>query len=172
MSSEKEKRNLHIIFQTESVCARCCTFKPPRSYHCTQCDMCVLRRDHHCPWVANCIGLKNYRYYLQALLYGFLSILTQLVLESCYQISNQSLWAAYIESSLWGIARTLLIASQLIMLLALAYLLGYHVYLSSRNLVSYEHIHGEGARYDKGSVYRNLQASLGRTNPISWFIPL
>lgn len=43
------------------ICDTCLIVRPPRSFHCAKCDVCIEVHDHHCPWVGGCIGMRNHK---------------------------------------------------------------------------------------------------------------
>jgi len=53
----------------ERSCNKCKGVKPPRAHHCSVCERCVLKMDHHCPWMNNCIGLNNQKAFVLFNLY-------------------------------------------------------------------------------------------------------
>jgi len=44
-------------------CVTCKGYKAPRAHHCRKCGRCVLKMDHHCPWINNCVGHYNHGHF-------------------------------------------------------------------------------------------------------------
>lgn len=80
-NTDQEKDHLHADFSgcDWTMCTRCDTYRPPRAHHCRICQRCIKRMDHHCPWINNCVGERNQKYFIQFLIYvGMVTLLTHL----------------------------------------------------------------------------------------------
>lgn len=57
-----------------TFCEYCRMLRPAKSWHCRKCNVCILKRDHHCTFIARCIGLHNQRYFILFLGYVMTSM--------------------------------------------------------------------------------------------------
>ena len=146
---EKEIKIVHKgVYKETKVCLTCNIVKPFRSHHCSDCDNCVIRFDHHCPWIGSCVGKRNYIYFFIFLIIlniknAFLAIFCIIHIIYAYkdvskEEKNIKNWIAL---NLIGLIPTLIT----IILLGLTMifttgLLIYHIKLISHNMTTKEEI--------------------------------
>ncbi|KAK4523908.1 hypothetical protein GAYE_SCF00G1806 [Galdieria yellowstonensis] len=160
-----EYAGLHLRF-----CRKCGCIKPPRAHHCSVCQKCVLRMDHHCPWINGCVGFRNYRYFLLFLFYLFLG--------AVYATATVSYMLVVPGFFIPSFSREAKIAVYIFVLclsvsISLFLLLGWHLYLvwtSQTTIEFYENREKKRTaamngrkfihEYDVG-VYKNLKTIFG-----------
>ncbi|CAI9101064.1 OLC1v1038304C3 [Oldenlandia corymbosa var. corymbosa] len=142
----KLPRSKDVIVNGHAVrvkyCDTCLLYRPPRASHCSICNNCVQRFDHHCPWVGQCIGLRNYRFF-----YMFISTSTIL----CLYVFGFS-WVIILqrEGGVWkAISEDFLSDFLVIYCFVAVWFVGglsvFHLYLIKTNQTTYENFR---YRYD------------------------
>ncbi|KAK9279635.1 hypothetical protein L1049_013314 [Liquidambar formosana] len=161
---------------TVGYCSQCQNGKPPRCHHCSVCQRCVLKMDHHCVWVVNCVGARNYKFFLLFLLYTFLETTmdTLVLLPSFIKFFRDASNHSTSRSSPGNLAITFLaFVLNLAFALSLLCFLIMHASLLSSNTTSvevYEKRRAVRWRYDLG-LKKNFEQVFGMKKAL-WFFPL
>jgi len=152
-------------------CKWCLKYKPDRCHHCRICNVCVLRMDHHCPWVYNCIGFRNHKYFFLLLVYAVVDLLVVNV-----TMFDTVWWSTRVDVSL-AMMLTLMFAATLagfLMVLIVSFL-SFHIWLLSKAMTTVEFCEKslKKASYNSSvyshGAYGNICAVLG---PKPWLWPL
>lgn len=145
-------------------CATCRIWRPPRASHCSTCGACILTHDHHCLWVNNCVGQRNYRY--------FITFLASTVFTAVFLIANCATHVARSEPhrpSRVPVTILLLVYACLTIWYP-AILLGYHIFMTGTQQTTREFLRYVDSKnpvftiikpiqhnpYDTGSFARNM----------------
>ena len=175
-----------VLKPSWSYCHMCMQNSPPRSYHCYQCDVCVLKRDHHCLFIGSCVGHANQRYYLMSIMYisigalyaNYLNI--DFAMESFTEnLSWKTLLASFTPLFGWlfGLTQStsFFISFQsgtcVFGFVAFTILFIYHMRLTLRGQTTHEIRRIRDRSYDLG-ILDNIQEALGTRWYLVWIFPL
>ncbi|XP_056456422.1 palmitoyltransferase ZDHHC2 isoform X2 [Gadus chalcogrammus] len=141
-------KDLPIYTRTNSgairFCDRCQLLKPDRCHHCSVCDKCILKMDHHCPWVNNCVGFSNYKYFMLFLAYSLLYCLFITATDLQYFIR---FWTNGLPDTQGKFHIMFLFFASSMFSVSLASLFAYHCWLVCKNRSTLEAVRGPAFRH-------------------------
>merc|ERR1719446_116476 len=160
-------------------CKWCGKYKPDRCHHCRVCRTCILKMDHHCPWIFNCVGHGNYKYFFLLLLYSVID-LHYIVWTMAPSVQRSMLTDTPVTVMFFLLFGETL-ASFLCFLLTAFW--AFHIWLTLRAMTTIEFCEkslpskpseagssGYRSSYDQGAG-RNLTSVLG-SNPLMMLLPI
>ncbi|KAL0960801.1 hypothetical protein HGRIS_005817 [Hohenbuehelia grisea] len=118
-------------------CRICWAPKPERAHHCSQCGRCVLKMDHHCPWLgAKCVGHRTYPAFVH-----FLACITLLAVYIA-AVAGHGLFFAFsnpfeVDENV-PVHLLMLFFTGVVITLVIGSFLCYHFYLISTNQTTIE----------------------------------
>lgn len=158
----------------------CNVFKPERCHHCSACNRCVLNMDHHCPWINNCVGFWNRKYFLLLLIYVLL-ITWFTAITMAYDFYQAIIWGysnKFFSSNDPELSKKVFIMSSFLLDFLIAILMSkflkFHIMLASSNKTTIENLDKQDkpfvSPYDIGEQ-GNMRQIFG-SNPMLYPFPI
>ncbi|KAG2039499.1 DHHC palmitoyltransferase-domain-containing protein [Suillus americanus] len=122
----------------DKFCRKCWVPKPERAHHCSICGRCVLKMDHHCPWLgAKCIGHRTYPAFVHFLtcITAFSAYVATISISAVRWSFNNPL---LVPDQATPVHELLLAAAGVIFTLVVGSFLVYHIYLITTNQTTIE----------------------------------
>lgn len=153
-------------------CKWCNQYKPDRCHHCRVCRSCILRMDHHCPWIANCVGFRNHKFFLLLVLYGMSNCL--FILVTMMETFNTTTTQEMTPLRRFGIVYCMTLAALMSMLLVPFFVLHASFMLRSQSTIEFcekrTKSHQAAITYDVG-ILTNIRSALGPYT-LLWLLPV
>ena len=162
-------------------CRRCTNPRPERAHHCKICRKCVLKMDHHCPWIANCVGYYNQKYFYLFLFYAtigdfiaFIILLSKLV-EMDFNVKGDKVANSF-SDLLYFMWDPLIVILATIMSFSMTLAIGILFFVQTKlilnNMTTIEsHVFTTSDPWGYNNKYHNFKILMGE-KIYEWFLPI
>ncbi|KAG8442806.1 hypothetical protein GDO86_011569 [Hymenochirus boettgeri] len=155
-------------------CPKCCSIKPDRAHHCSVCKRCIRKMDHHCPWVNNCVGENNQKFFVLFTMYISLISLHALImvaLHFLYCFEEDWTKCSSFSPPTTVILLILLCFEGLLFLIFTAVMFGTQVHSICTDETGIEKLKNENPTWEKTSSWEGLKQAFGGNFSLTWFSP-
>ena len=165
-------------------CSACECNSPARSFHCNTCNICILKRDHHCLFTGNCVGFHNQRFYIHLIFYIWLAAVyanimnIDFVYHTFGGYSLKTIFSLVLPLFAWclGVVQTMSLGAAFMITLCLvgitmtSALLAYHLNNVIKGQTVYENTF-KIRDYDLGCK-ENIKSVFGDRWYMAWIFPM
>lgn len=153
-------------------------YKPDRAHYCRMLSRCVLKMDHFCPWLNNCIGFYNHKFFVLFIFYMAAETVFMVYVMTPVFIRHVST----MEEVTLDFKEEFRVSLTYLMLCLLSFGLSaffcFHAYLVAANYTTIEFLEKRGCspppdhvnRYNMG-IWNNICSVMG-DNILVWWLPV
>uniref|UniRef100_A0A8C2AVP4 Palmitoyltransferase n=1 Tax=Cyprinus carpio TaxID=7962 RepID=A0A8C2AVP4_CYPCA len=155
-------------------CPKCCSIKPDRAHHCSVCKRCIRKMDHHCPWVNNCVGESNQKYFVLFTMYiSLISLhaLVMVVFHFLYCFEDDWTKCSTFSPPATVILLILLCFEGLLFLIFTSVMFGTQIHSICTDETGIEKLKREDPTWEKAPSWEAMKSVFGGPLSMAWLSP-